>query len=114
MKDLTKIEETILIAIWRLKDEAYGVTIKEEIKASTRRDYLYNTLYTTLEQLTRKGYITKRQGDATPVRGGKRKIFFAITKKGIEVLHEAFLKQRSVWRGITEDTFKTGGPGENR
>ena len=54
MKELTKTEETILIAIWRLKDNAYGVTIKNQIKKVTKRDYLYNTLYTTLEQLVRK------------------------------------------------------------
>ena len=108
MKDLTKIEETILLAILRLKEDAYGVTIKKQIKRVTGRDYLYNTLYTSLEQLVKKGYVTKRYGDPTPVRGGKRKIFFDLTVDGAEALETAFNKYRSVWDGISEDTFKEG------
>ena len=108
MKDLTKVEETIMIAIWRLKDDAYGVTIKNEIKRAIKRDYLYNTLYTSLEQLFSKGYITKRYGEPTPERGGKRKIFFNLTKVGIRALREAFDKQKSVWEGISEETFEKG------
>jgi DNA-binding PadR family transcriptional regulator len=108
MKDLTKIEETILLAILRLKDNAYGVTIKNQIKEAADRDYLYNTLYTTLEQLVRKEYICKRYGDPTPARGGKRKIFFSLTKDGLEALRIAYSKHKSIWAGITEKTFEKG------
>ena len=108
MKGLTKTEETILIAIWRLKDNAYGVTIKNQIKKVTKRDYFYNTLYTTLEQLVRKGYVTKRYGDPTSVRGGKRKIYFDLTNESIKALKNAFAQQKTVWYGITEDTFNIG------
>ena len=108
MKELTKIEETVLIAIWRLGDEAYGVNIKNQIKKSTKRDYLYSTLYTTLEQLVRKNYISKRFGEPTAVRGGKRKIFFLLTDEGLEALKNAFEKQKSVWHGIDEESFSRG------
>ena len=63
MKELTKAEETILLAIWRLGNDAYGVTIKNQIKKTTKREYLYSTLYTTLEQLVSKGFIDKRFGE---------------------------------------------------
>ena len=108
MKELTKIEETVLIAIWRLGDEAYGVNIKNQIKKSTKRDYLYSTLYTTLEQLVRKNYISKRFGEPTAVRGGKRKIFFQLTDEGLVALKNAFEKQKSVWSGINEESFSRG------
>ena len=108
MKDLTKIEETILISIWRLSGDAYGVTIKNQIREMTNRDYLYNTLYTSLEQLVKKGYVKKRFGDPTPTRGGKRKIFFDISEEGFKALKDSFEKQRSVWGGISEDTFEKG------
>ena len=108
MKELTKIEETILLAVFRLKDDTYGVTIKEQINRTTGRQYLYSTLYTTLEQLVRKEYIVKRLGDPSPVRGGKRKIFFDLTEKGSNALKESFLLQKSVWHGITEKSFRTG------
>ena len=107
MKELTKSEEVIMLAIWRLRDQAYGVTIKNQIKEVTSRDYLYSTLYTTLEQLVRKGYISKRFGDPTPERGGKRKIFFHLTETGLSTLKHAFRKNREVWQGISEESFKT-------
>ena len=108
MKDLTKIEETVMIAVWRLGDDAYGVTIKKFIKKSTGREYLYNTLYTTLEQLVRKEYFSKRYSDPTPERGGKRKIFFNLTDEGFEALKVAFEKQKAVWNGISEESFNEG------
>ena len=112
MKDLTKIEETIMPAIWRLKENAYGVTIKEQIHRAVGREYLYSTLYTTLEQLVRKGYIVKQFGEPAAERGGKRKIFFHITKSGFQALKEAFEKQKSVWKGVTEETFNHGALSE--
>ena len=108
MKDLTKIEETVLLSILHLGDEAYGVTVKNQIKKVTQREYLYSTLYTTLEQLVKKGYISKRFGDPSPERGGKRKIYLNLTEEGITALENAFFKQKSVWAGITEDTFHDG------
>ena len=106
MKDLTKIEETILLAIMRLGDDAYGVTIKDRIKKMTGREYLYNILYTSLEQLVKKEYISKRFGEPSPERGGKRKIFFNLTEEGVDALRESFEKTRSIWDGITEETFE--------
>ena len=105
MKDLTKIEETVLIAVWHLGEEAYGVNIKQRLKKVTGKDPLYSTLYTTFEQLVRKGYLTKRFGEPTSVRGGKRKVFFHITKEGFDALRAAFEKQKAVWHGITEKSF---------
>jgi len=108
MKDLTKTEEIILISIWRLKKNAYGVTIKKEIKEIANREYLYSTLYTTLDQLVNKKYISKRYGDPSPVRGGKRKIFFDIKKSGIEALQKSFTKQKNIWAGISDSSFDEG------
>lgn len=107
MKELTRIEETIMLAIWRLQDDAYGVTIKNQIKEATSRNYLYSTLYTTLDQLVRKEYISRSYGEPTPERGGKRKIFFQLTETGLETLKQAFKRHRSVWQGISEESFET-------
>ena len=106
MKDLTKLEEVILVAIFRLDEEAYGVNIKNQIKQLVGRDYFYSTLYSTFEQLVRKGYLSKHFGDPTAVRGGKRKVFFHLTKTGHAVLMAAFERQRGIWDGITEELLK--------
>jgi len=60
MKDLDLIEEMILWAVWRLGDNAYGVTIRKQLSERTGRLFPYGTLYGVLAKLTRKAgiYIT--------------------------------------------------------
>ncbi len=106
MKELTKLEELVMLAIWRLKDEAYGVEIKNKVKEIGGREYFYNTLYTTFDQLNRKGYITKHFGEPSAVRGGKRKVFFHITKEGINALEKAFKRHNRIWAGVTKESFR--------
>ncbi len=53
MKDLTKTEEIILLTIWRLKDEAYGVRIRRLISELIGKDFTYGNLYSALNQLTK-------------------------------------------------------------
>ena len=106
MKDLTKLEELVMMAIWRLADNAYGVKIKNKVKEIGGKEYFYNTLYTTFDQLKRKGYITKDFGEPSAVRGGKRKVFFHITKHGRHALEEAFKRHSRVWAGIDEGSFR--------
>lgn len=108
MKDLTKLEELVMIAIWKLGEEAYGVEIKNKVKEISGKEYFYNTLYTTFHQLVQKDYITKHFGEPTAVRGGKRKVFFQLTKKGLKMLETAFDRQSQVWDGINKESFKKG------
>jgi DNA-binding PadR family transcriptional regulator len=106
MKDLTKLEELVMMAIWRLKDDAYGVKIKNKVKEIGGREYFYNTLYTTFDQLTRKAYISKHFGEPSAVRGGKRKVYFHITQKGRRALEYAFKRSNRIWEGISEKSFQ--------
>jgi PadR family transcriptional regulator, regulatory protein PadR len=108
MKDLTKLEELVLMSIWRLGDDAYGVKIKRHVKKLAGKEYLYNTLYTTFDQLTRKGFINKLFGEPTAIRGGKSKVFFLITRQGIKALENAYLYNSRVWGGVTIDSFQQG------
>ena len=106
MKELTKLEEVVMVAIWRLGVEAYGVEIKKKVKEILGKEYFYNTLYTTFLQLVQKRYITKHFGEPTSIRGGKRKVYFQLTKSGMKLLEKAFERQRKVWAGITRESFK--------
>lgn len=108
MKDLTKLEEVVMIAIWNLGDDTYGVKIKKNVHEITGKEYFYNTLYTTFDQLIRKGFIVKDYGEPTAVRGGKRKVFFQITKEGMAALENAFERQHRVWAGFTKESFRKG------
>ena len=105
LKDLSKLEELVMIAIWHLRDNAYGVTIKIKVLELSGKAYFYNTLYTTFDQLTRKGYITKHFGQPTAVRGGKRKVYFKITTDGMNALKNSYERHSKVWKGITNKSF---------
>lgn len=110
VKELTKLEELVMVAIWRLKDEAYGVEIKNKVKEIGGKEYFYNTLYTTFDQLARKRYITKHFGEPSAVRGGKKKVFFHVTKVGRNALRNAFRRNSRIWAGINEESFRREYP----
>lgn len=101
MKYLTRQEEIYLLAIWKLQDNAYGVQIKRWVADMTDRKISYGALYFTLEQLFKKGYVTRRDGEPTPVRGGCRKIYYNLTPAGKKALITAYELQRSIWDGIS-------------
>jgi DNA-binding PadR family transcriptional regulator len=86
---LGEFEQVVLLAILRLDDHAYGVTIRSEIAACTGRDPAPGALYTTLDRMEEKGIVRSWLGDATPQRGGRAKRYFALTKAGRAALVDA-------------------------
>ena len=59
MNIITRLEEAILIAVWRLEDNAYGVTINKHVSRSFKKNYSLGSLYFSLNQLLRKGCVSK-------------------------------------------------------
>jgi DNA-binding PadR family transcriptional regulator len=102
MIEITVLEEIILTTIFRLKDEAYGVSIRQKVSEITKKDIIYGTLYNTLDQLLRKGYVRKRLGKPTPQRGGRSKIYYSLTAKGAKALQNARELHQKIWDGISE------------
>ncbi|MGB8276678.1 MAG: helix-turn-helix transcriptional regulator [Methylovirgula sp.] len=84
--DLTLIEQHMLLAIMRLHPNAYGVSIRDEIKTRTKKDYSFGSIYAVLERLEDRGMITSREGEATAARGGRKKLYFEITGVGQKAL----------------------------
>lgn len=83
------LEQSVLYAILRLRTDAYGVTIQREIASQTGKDMSFGAIYTALDRLEKKGFVTSRTGEATAVRGGRAKKYFAITGAGQTALHES-------------------------
>jgi DNA-binding PadR family transcriptional regulator len=79
---LGEFEQIVLLAILRLSDEAYGVSIRAEIAERTGRTPSPGALYTTLDRMEEKGLVVSRIGDPTPQRGGRAKRYFRVTKAG--------------------------------
>jgi PadR family transcriptional regulator, regulatory protein PadR len=96
---LGEFEQIVLLAILRLGDNAYGVTIGAEIIACTRREPSPGALYTTLDRLEDKGLVTSRLGDPTPQRGGRAKRYFVLNSKGLEAITRAQQSYRRLLKG---------------
>ncbi|MFC1476878.1 helix-turn-helix transcriptional regulator [candidate division KSB1 bacterium] len=101
MRILTLNEEILLLAIWRLRENAYGVTIREKVIDTTGKKIVYGTLYNSLDKLVKKKYVKTVKGDPTPERGGRSKIFYILTAAGIEALKNTGNLHRTMWHGIT-------------
>ena len=84
--NLGEFEQLILLAILRLRDDAYGVTIRAELAERAGRTVAPGALYTTLERLEIKGLIVSRMSDPTPQRGGRAKRHVTVTAEGMEAL----------------------------
>jgi PadR family transcriptional regulator, regulatory protein PadR len=89
MKDLTLTEEMFLLTVMKLKDNAYGVSIRRHVSETTNRIYPYGTLYSALDKLVRQGFLIKSVSKPIPERGGRRRNYYHITQEGIQALKNA-------------------------
>ncbi len=96
------VEQQVLLVVWRLEGEAYGVTIRDELERLAGRSVTTGAVYTTLIRLEQKGWVRSSMGDPTPERGGKAKRFFAITPEGIRAVEHAREVLQRLWRGLGE------------
>jgi PadR family transcriptional regulator PadR len=101
LSPLGEFEQVILLAILRLDDNAYGVTIRQEILECTERRIAPGALYNSLDRLEEKGMVTSRFGDPTPQRGGRPKRIFVVTPGGIEAVSRAQRAYQRLMRDIT-------------
>ena len=106
MKLLSRIEEIILLSIWRLENNAYGMTIREEIIKITGKDWLLGAIYGPLGRLYKNRYVYALKGDPSPERGGRSKMYYKLTKDGIKALKEIQHVNSILWDGIKELKFE--------
>jgi len=109
-RTLGEFEQIVLLAVLRLGDEAYGVTILDEIARHTGRNPAPGALYTTLHRMEDKGLVTFRDGSPTPERGGRAKRFVVVTQPGRAALVSAQTAYRSLLKGL--DLLPTARQGE--
>ena len=97
---LGEFEHAVLAAVAHLDADAYGVTIRREIEKRTRRDIAVGALYTALERLEEKGYVTSTMSDPTPRRGGRAKRHFRLTSTGSGALRQSREFLERMWAGL--------------
>ncbi len=99
-ESLGNFELMVLLALVRLGDNAYGVSISEIIEGTTGREVLLASVYAALERLGRKGMVTSTLGEPTPERGGRAKRYFRISAKGLREVRATRAALTSLWRGL--------------
>lgn len=100
MKMLSRAEEIILITILKLGENAYGVSIREQIFKDTGDYWSFGSIYTPLDKLVRKKYAKKEKGIPSPERGGKSKYFYRVTLEGKAALRDIRDAQDRLWSGL--------------
>lgn len=108
MELLTRLEEAILISVFKLGDEAYGVPINREVSRIFDKSYTLGGLYFALDQLVRKEYLMKRTSDPTPRRGGRSKAYYRLTPEGKEALEAVHQHQIKLWNAVPEFDMDKG------
>jgi len=88
---LGEFEQLVLLAILRLRRDAYGMTIRREIEKRAARPTSIGALYLTLDRLEQKGLIQSDVGEATPERGGRAKKFFTVNPSGRQMLRQSLM-----------------------
>jgi DNA-binding PadR family transcriptional regulator len=83
---LGSLEHIVLLALIRLESNAYGMTVRREIEERTGRNISIGAVYTTLERLQAKGYVSSLRGEPTAERGGRAKRLFRIEVEGERAL----------------------------
>ncbi|HEY1939292.1 MAG TPA: helix-turn-helix transcriptional regulator [Candidatus Angelobacter sp.] len=97
---LGEFEHIVVLALLRLEDQAYGVTVRQEIEFRTRREVSIGAVYATLDRLETKGYVKSHHGDPTPERGGRAKRFFRVTAKGVSAVNRTHRALQSMTEGL--------------
>jgi PadR family transcriptional regulator PadR len=98
---LGEFEHIVVLALLRLGDQAYGVTVRQEIEARTDREVSIGAIYATLDRLQSKGYVKSQLGDPTPERGGRSKRFFRVTAKGVAAVNRTHRALQSMTSGLS-------------
>jgi PadR family transcriptional regulator len=99
---LGSFELMVLLAVVRVGEEAYGVTIARTMQEKTGREVFLGSVYAALARLEAKGLVASSMGDATAERGGKAKKYFRVTAKGVKDVRETQRTLVKLWRGLPE------------
>ena len=104
MKILTVLEQIILASIKILGEDAFGITIRKKARQLSGKSIMYGALYNVLDQLHRKGFVTRSKRKPAPEEGGHSRIYYTVTPEGIKSLQRAYSLQKTIWDHIPDVT----------
>lgn len=99
---LSRPEEMVLVAVWKLKEEAYSVLIREYLREITDRNWSFGSVYNPLSRLERKGLLVSYTTEPVKERGGRSKRIYRVTPRGRDELTNLWSMQISLWDAAPE------------
>jgi PadR family transcriptional regulator PadR len=106
---LGEFEELVLLMIAILDNDAYGVTVSQEIEQQTGRVVTFGAVHNTLIRLEEKGFVVSELGGATNERGGRRKRLFRLTALGKTALTDIQELRNKLWKLMPDNVLKLSG-----
>lgn len=103
---LGEFEQLLLLAVLKLGDEAYGVTIRQAIADATGRDVAAGAVYTALGRMEQRGLVSSRPGETTPERTGMRRRYYRVTPEGAQRVYRAYQDLQAMTRGLVPELEK--------
>jgi DNA-binding PadR family transcriptional regulator len=97
---LGEFEQVVLLAVARLGDGGYGVTIRQEIEKRARREVSIGAVYATLSRLEEKGLAASWEGEAEARRGGRARRHYRIEPAGERALQATRVMMDRMWDGV--------------
>ncbi len=101
-KGLGEFEELVLLAVCILEDQAYGISVKNEVEKHSGRSILLGAVHITLYRLQDKGYLESSMGGNTDKRGDRRKRLFKVTDLGMKQLKASQEVRQKMWQFIPQ------------
>ena len=99
---LNTLELTIVLALLRLREDAYGVSIAREIEERIGREVAFASVYATLDRLESRGLVRSALGEPTLERGGRAKKYFHVTTKGLRAIRQVRRELDRLWSQIPQ------------
>ena len=90
------LEEQILVAVLRTKGDSYGMQVRREIERVTGRDLAIGAVYSTLDRLEEKGYLSSKR----VIEDGPSRRRFEVSTQGARALAETRAMRERLWHGI--------------
>ena len=94
---LGEFEELVLLTIATLGEDAYGISIQQDIELRCNRTISIGALHSTIARLEEKGFLKSWMGGATQERGGRSKRYYEITPTGKKAVTESKSLRDELW-----------------
>ena len=104
---LTRGEELVLLAIWKLQEDAYCVPIRKYLIEITGKKWSLGSIYEALDRLEKKRYLESYLSEPVKTRGGRSKRIYRHTKAGLKAMIEIKAVHDAVWKGITKPAIES-------